>query len=204
MLIKLTTGLMNRPSRCCYAPQHIYITGLSSALSARILRSGMDCREKRTVTFFRTSLFSAYLWDTAAAIKYPREKQTLGTCAAVTVAKRLCFSRVAPVPADSLNTVGYYSPTNEPYLLERVQCFSIMAQRHISPQEVLLWIKTTMAIFMVISLHQHTYSFKGDVLIIKNRYGESLKSAAETRWFPPRYFRVVLNLDSLRLHFFKS
>lgn len=58
-----------------------------------------------------------------------------------------------------------------------------------------------MAIFMVISLHQHTYSFKGDVLIIKNRTGESLKSATETRWFPPRYFRVFLNLDRLRLHF---
>lgn len=104
-----------------------------------------------------------------------QEREKKGTCAVVTVAKRLCFSRVAPVPIDSLNTVGYYSPTNEPYLLERVQCFPITVQRHISPQEVLLSIKTTMAMYMVISLHQHTYSFKGNVLIIKNRTGERLK-----------------------------
>lgn len=107
--MKLTTGLGYRPSRCCYAPQHIYITGLSSALSARIPRSGMDC-EKRTVTFSRTSLFPAYLWDTAGARKYSGEKQTLGACAVVAGAKRLCFSRVAPVPADSLGPVRVLLP----------------------------------------------------------------------------------------------
>lgn len=43
-------------------------------------------------------------------------------------------------------------------------------------------------------LHQHTDSFKGDVLIIKNCTArESNNSGNEARGFAPGYFRVVLN-----------
>lgn len=51
------------------------------------------------------------------------------------------------------------------------------------------------------SLHQHSYSFKGDVLIIKNCTGEP-EVGAETRWFAAGYFRVVFNLDTLQLQIY--
>lgn len=125
----------------------------------------MGCRKKRPVTRFITSLFPVYLRDKAVTMKYPREKQTLGACAVVAVAKRLCFSRVAPVPGDSIRVLF----PNKRHLLKGVRRAPTTVRRHISPQQVFLEIKATiMAIGIVICLHQHSYSFKGDVLIIKN------------------------------------
>lgn len=79
----------------------------------------------------------------------------------VSVGKRLSFSRVAPVIY--LASLGSFSG-----YLNSLESFHCAPLSHMSPQEVFLEILTTIASDIVISLHQHACSFKGDVLIIKN------------------------------------
>ena len=135
---------------------------------------------------------------------YGTQDDTWNQYVVVTAAKRLSFNRESPVPGDLFSLFRERYP-NKQHSLESVRGapLTVLSKRckYISRQAVFLeTITTTIAVGdMVVSLQQHTDSFKGDVLIIMNytAWKRANTVATKREGSPPGYFRVGFNLVSL-------
>lgn len=108
-MVKLTTGQADRPSRCCYAPQHIYLPDYLLRWAQEYSARGWAV-EKRGPLPPSQHLSVLCICEIKLA-----EPQTLDARAVVAVAKRLCFSRAA-VPGHSLSPIRVLLP-NKPTTL---------------------------------------------------------------------------------------